>query len=172
MRTTWILPLALTWALVGAGGCEPREGNAWNTDPPVAFDTTSVVIETAAGEVRLVAEVASTQDQRAYGLMERRSLPPEQGMLFTYPAPQPETAGFWMYRTLIPLDIAFMDEAGEIVAILEMDPCESPNPRLCPVYSPGVPWVSALEVNRGAFARWGVAVGDRVRVGGGDNAQP
>jgi uncharacterized protein len=169
---TWILPIAGLWVLAGMGGCEPREQNAWSMDPPVAFDTVDVVIETAAGEVRLRAELAETHDQRAYGLMERPSLPPEQGMFFTYPGPQAPTSGFWMYRTLIPLDIAFLDDDGEIVAILEMEPCESPNPQLCPIYSPGVPYVAALEVNRGFFGRWGVAVGDRVRVIRDDDAGP
>lgn len=161
-----MLLLPLAWGLAAVSGCQPQDENAWAVDPPVAFDTTDLVIETAAGEVEMVAEVASTQDQRAYGLMERPSLPPDQGMLFTYARPQDGSAGFWMYRTLIPLDIAFMDEAGEIVSILEMEPCEAPNPRLCPVYSPGESWVSALEVNRGFFSRWGVRVGDRIRVAG------
>jgi len=159
-----VVPLAACLTLV-AGGCE-RDRNAWEVDPPVAFDTAAVLIHTSAGEVRIRAEIAESQDQRAYGLMERPSLPPEQGMLFRYTDPQPDDAGFWMYRTLIPLDIAFLDDDGQIIAIMEMEPCESPNPRLCPIYSPGEEFVAALEVNRGAFARWGVRVGDRVSVVG------
>jgi uncharacterized protein len=159
------VPLAAACVLVGIGGCERRERNAIAVDAPVAFDTTWVVIESSAGDdiVRMRVELATTADQRAYGLMERPSLPPEHGMLFTYPAPQDPQSGFWMYRTLIPLDIAFLDEAWEIVAILPMEPCTNPNPRLCPVYSPGVPYNAALEANRGFFGRWGVDVGDRVR---------
>lgn len=161
-----VVPLAACLTLV-AGGCEPRDRNGWEVDPPVAFDTASVLIDTSEGPVRIRAEVAASQDQRAYGLMERSSLPPEQGMLFTYSEPQSEESGFWMYRTLIPLDIAFLDDDGRIIAIMEMEPCEAPNPRLCPIYSPGQQFVAALEVNRGAFDRWGVGLGDRVRLDDG-----
>jgi uncharacterized protein len=167
LTRSWIMPLlAAVSVLGGLGGCEPRERERWEVDPPVAFDTARVVIESAAGQVvaQIAVELAATQEQRAYGLMERRDLPSEQGMLFTYPAPQEPQSGFWMYRTLIPLEIAFLDETGAIVAILEMDPCEAANPRLCPMYSPGVPYVAALEVNRGFFGRWGIGVGDRVRL--------
>jgi uncharacterized protein len=158
--------------LAALAGCDPADGPAWDTDPPVAFDTADIIIETAAGVVRMTAEIAATQDQRAYGLMERPSLPAEHGMLFTYPQPQDPQAGFWMYRTLIPLDIAFLDEAGAIRVIREMEPCESPNPRLCPVYSPGEPWSAALEVNRGFFGHHGIGVGDRVRVADGGIPAP
>jgi uncharacterized protein len=166
LKKSWIAPLAAACVLSGMGGCEPRERDGWAVDAPVRFDTARAVIERSGEEeaVPIRVELASTGDQRAYGLMERPSLPPEQGMLFTYPEPQPPESGFWMYRTLIPLEIAFLDQAGEIVAILEMEPCEAANPRLCPIYSPGVPYVAALEVNRGFFGRWGIGVGDRVRV--------
>jgi uncharacterized protein len=163
-RTPPTVALAALLGLVGVTGCDSRDQPDWETDPPVAFDTADVVIETADGRVRMTAEVAATRDQRAYGLMERPSLPAEHGMLFTYSQPQDPQAGFWMYRTLIPLDIAFLDEAGEIQVILEMEPCESPNPRLCPIYAPGVPWTAALEANRGFFGRHGIDVGDRVRL--------
>lgn len=150
--------------VVAGSGCEPQARDRVAVDPPVSFDTASVVIETERGDVRITVELAATDYQRGYGLMERASLPLEYGMLFTYARPQDPASGFWMYRTLIPLDIAFLDEAGVIVAIEQMDPCESPNPRMCPIYSAGVPYMAALEVNRGAFERWGVRLGDRVRL--------
>jgi uncharacterized protein len=169
VTTRWMSALLIPAALAVLAGlaCEPADRPTWDTDPPVAFDTTDIIIETADGAVRMTAEIAATRDQRAYGLMERPSLPAEHGMLFTYPEPQDPQAGFWMYRTLIPLDIAFLDEAGLIQVIREMEPCESPNPRLCPIYSPGVPWSAALEVNRGFFGHHGIGVGDRVRVADG-----
>jgi len=95
-------------------------------------------------------------------LMERPSLPEDHGMLFVYDEVQPGSAGFWMYRTLIPLDIAYIDTGERIVAILPMDPCGSPNPAVCRLHPPGVPYLRALEVNRGHFARRGIGVGDRV----------
>jgi uncharacterized protein len=163
---------AVLGTVVGAG-CESQTRDRIAVDPPVSFDTAAVVIETARGEVRITVEVADTDHQRAYGLMERTSLPTDHGMLFTYPAPQAPESGFWMYRTLIPLEIMFLDEAGTIVAVEQMDPCESPDPRLCPIYSPGVPYVAALEVNRGFLSRRGVGLGDRVRlVEGGAQTGP
>jgi uncharacterized protein len=158
--------VALAIVLVAALGaaCEPRDPGPPQFDVAIEFDTARVVIETAEARINLRVEVASTEDERAYGLMERLTLPPDYGMLFLYPGPQPPTSGFWMFRTRIPLDIAFLDEAGQILVIQRMDPCASPNPALCPVYRAGVPYHAALEVAAGAFERWGVREGDRVRL--------
>lgn len=132
------------------------------------FDSALVRIETAADTHQVRVEVAERDDQRGFGLMERTSLDHDAGMVFLYPAPQPPSAGFWMYRTRIPLDIAFFDGAGSIVAIRQMEPCPSPDPEQCRLaatsYSPGKPYAGALEVNRGYFTRNGVQVGDRITV--------
>ena len=72
---------------------------------------------------------------------------------------QPTRGGFWMKNTLIPLSIAFYDRRGRILRILEMEPCRA-DP--CRIYDPGVTYRGALEVNRGAFRRLGVARGDVV----------
>jgi uncharacterized protein len=117
------------------------------------------VIDTHDGEVTVHVEVADTQAEREHGLMGRRSLDPEAGMIFVYPGTV--TGAFWMKDTLIPLSIAFYDQDGRILRILDMEPCRQ-DP--CPVYDPGVAYRGALEVNRGAFRRWGVAEGDRLRL--------
>jgi uncharacterized membrane protein (UPF0127 family) len=96
--------------------------------------------------------------------MERRQLADTAGMLFVYDSVQPPDAGFWMYRTRVPLDIAYIDSAGRIRAIEHMVPCESAIPQGCPTYPPGVPYQYALEVNGGFFARRRIAVGDSVNV--------
>jgi uncharacterized protein len=93
----------------------------------------------------------------AQGLMGRRSLAPDAGMLFVFP--RPTRAAFWTKDTLLPLSIAFVDARGRIVRILDMAPCRA---EPCPLYRSGVPVKSALEVNRGAFARWGVHRGARI----------
>jgi uncharacterized membrane protein (UPF0127 family) len=80
-------------------------------------------------------------------------------MVFLFP--QDETGGFWMKNTLIPLSIAYYDRAGKIVRILDMEPCMADS---CPVYEPGVAYRGALEVNQGAFRRWGVAEGDTIEL--------
>ena len=110
-----------------------------------------------AGERTVRAEVASTTPQRAVGLMHRRSLGRDAGMLFLFAAPH--RGGFWMKNTLIPLSIAYMTREGarfKVEAILDMEPCIA-DP--CQIYTPGVPWVGALEVNQGFFTEHGVKVG-------------
>ena len=67
-----------------------------------------------------------------------------------------------MYRTRIPLDIAFADSAGVIRAILKMEPCETTIPQGCPSYPPNVPYQYALEVNAGFFAARGITAGWRL----------
>jgi uncharacterized membrane protein (UPF0127 family) len=117
------------------------------------------VISTKDGDVRVDVEVAETPAAREHGLMGRESLAPEAGMIFVFP--ETMTGAFWMKNTLIPLSIAFYDESGLIVRILDMEPCRQ-DP--CRLYDPRVPYRGALEVNGGAFADWGVAEGDRLRL--------
>jgi uncharacterized protein len=71
-----------------------------------------------------------------------------------------------MFRTRIPLDIAFIDAEGVIRNIVAMEPCEQPNPQLCRRYPAQVPFLMALEMNRGFFQRHGIGVGDRAVVSG------
>jgi len=73
----------------------------------------------------------------------------------------PTTSSFWMKDTLIPLSIAFWDGDETIVEILDMEPCEA-DP--CPTYGPRVPYVGAVEVNEGWFARNRVDVGEPVEL--------
>jgi uncharacterized membrane protein (UPF0127 family) len=129
---------------------------------PVAFDSADVVLLSGSDSLALRVEVARTQEQRSFGLMTRPGLAPEAGMLFLHESRQDTSAGFWMFRTLIPLDIAFIDSLGTIVDIQSMDPCTSPNPEWCREHKPAQPYFSALEVNRGFFEARGFKVGDRV----------
>ena len=125
------------------------------------LDKTTAVIETARGPVTLELEVAESRKERQQGLMGRESLPEKAGMLFVYD--EPRDGSFWMKNTLIPLSIAFLGAQGEVLAMLDMEPCRA-DP--CPLYKPGVSYHAALEVNQGAFERWGVQPGDVVTVGG------
>ena len=113
----------------------------------------------ADGPVTLRVEVADTPAARSAGLMLRRHLAPNAGMAFLFDRPTENR--FWMKNTLIPLSIAFWDEAGRIVSIVDMVPCrEEP----CPLYSAGTSYIGAVEVNRGFFKIHGVKVGDRVEL--------
>ncbi|MGH7680222.1 MAG: DUF192 domain-containing protein [Gemmatimonadaceae bacterium] len=134
------------------------------------FDSTSIRVVTASGTTTtLRVELAQTPEQRTMGLMERESLPDSAGMLFLYDRDQPDSAGFWMFRTRIPLDIAFIDSAGRIVAIRQMAPCPATIISGCPSYEPGAPYRAALEVNAGVLSRHGIGPGARVELPGKRN---
>ena len=159
-----VLALPLLALLVFAPSCGGDDDEGRASDPPrtvseLPFEAGAAVLETDGREVRIAVEIADTDPERARGLMFRESLPAEAGMAFVWDSDQ--TGGFWMKNTLIPLSIAFYDARGRIVRILDMKPCRA-DP--CPVYDPGVSYRGALEVNRGAFERWGVDEGDRIRI--------
>ena len=122
-------------------------------------DVSTLVVATDDGSVELDVEIADTPEERAAGLMGREDLGTLDGMAFVWP--EPTSGGFWMKDTLIPLSIAFWDEVGRIVAILDMEPCEA-DP--CPVYDPGITYQGAVEVGRGVLDGRGIAVGDRVEL--------
>jgi uncharacterized protein len=152
-------PLALLLLIVLLAACGGDDEGAGPGTTTAGKPEANALITTAGQDVELSIEVADDEAERARGLMLRRSLPDNAGMVFLYPEP---TAGsFWMKNTLIPLSIAFFDDEGTILRILDMEPCrEDP----CPLYTPGVAFTGALEVNRGAFARLGVLEGDRIEL--------
>lgn len=143
------------------GGERDREtttdGGGAAPSPGPSFAHAAALIDTRDGSVLVRVDVAQTEEARARGLMFRKSLPEDHGMVFIWF--EEHSGGFWMKNTLIPLSIAFFDDDGKILQILDMDPCrEEP----CPVYDPGVPYYGALEVNQGMFKKWGVREGDRI----------
>jgi uncharacterized membrane protein (UPF0127 family) len=157
--------------LAGAGllcaisvfGCDKGEHSTPDDSRPVlSFDTARLRLLTRADTLRLVVELAVKPEQHTLGLMERRHLPDSAGMLFLYDATQPDSSAFWMYRTRIPLDIAYIDSAGTIRSILHMEPCQTMLAQGCPTYPAGAPFRAALEMNSGYFSRHSVHVGDRV----------
>jgi uncharacterized membrane protein (UPF0127 family) len=154
---------AAVLAIVGCGSDASDEAPA--PPPSLKFDTGAVRIVTKTDTIPLVVELAVSGEQKSTGLMERRQLADTAGMLFVYDSVQSPEAGFWMYRTRIPLDIAYIDPAGRIRVIQHMTPCDARIPQGCPTYPPGVPYQYALEVNGGLFARRRVGVGDSVFLG-------
>lgn len=107
--------------------------------------------------VPLTVEIAERPGERSLGLMYRKSLPENMGMLFIYK--RPATMNFWMKNTYIPLSIAYINTNGYIVGIFKMEPLNTEK-----TYRSPAPAVWALEVNQGWFERNGVKVGDRVRL--------
>lgn len=102
--------------------------------------------------------IAETDEQRGYGLMYRRRLAPDRGMVFLWQ--QDAAASFYMLNTLIPLSIAFFDSNNIIIDIQDMDPCREGEQ--CPTHGPNQTYRGALEVNQGAFETWGVEIGDTI----------
>jgi uncharacterized membrane protein (UPF0127 family) len=108
------------------------------------------------GQAFFSVEIADDESERAQGLMFRESLPRGAGMLFVYPEPQ--TAAFWMKNTLIPLDIIFFDESGQVIRIQ----ANAVPGDLTPL--PGGDNVFAvLEINAGLAARYGISTGSEMR---------
>jgi uncharacterized membrane protein (UPF0127 family) len=106
------------------------------------------------------AELATTAETRTHGLMQRVSLPGDQGMLFIFEVPQ--QLSFWMLNTLIPLDIIFVDAQRRISSIAaSVPPCRPPS--RCPTYSSRGPAQFVLEVNAGTALKAGIQVGDELR---------
>lgn len=103
---------------------------------------------------RVWVEVANHIATRTTGLMFRREMGPDNGMLFVFP--DIDQRYFWMKNTLIPLSIAFIDEKGTILNVLEMPPqTEQTFPSKGPAKF-------ALEMNAGWFTKAGVKAGDKV----------
>jgi uncharacterized membrane protein (UPF0127 family) len=120
------------------------------------------VIRPSTGAVLLTveAELAATAESRAHGLMERPSLPADRGMLFIFETAQP--LRFWMFDTLIPLDMIFADTQRRITTIhAAVPPCRPP--LRCPTYDSDGLAQFVLEVNAGTAAKAGLSVGDELR---------
>lgn len=124
--------------------------------------TPQPVIELAAGIHRIEAEVAAEPAARMQGLMHRRHLPPQAGMLFVFP--QKARHCMWMKNTYLPLSVAFLEEDGRIVNIEEMQPLTEEN------HCTATPVRFALEMNQGWFRARGLKAGDRIS--GLDKAPP
>jgi uncharacterized membrane protein (UPF0127 family) len=119
-----------------------------------------VTLRTREGrELRLDVEIASDDPSRSRGLMFRRSLPEDSGMIFVF---QEESFhSFWMKNTLIPLDMLFIDAQGKVVGVVE-----NAEPRTLSSRSVEGDSRFVLEVNGGWCARHGVAAGDAVALEG------
>ena len=113
-----------------------------------------LTIRSKTGVHRFTVEIAATADQQERGLMFRKSLAPDRGMIFPYDPPQ--EVGFWMKNTLIPLDIIYIRANGTIAHIVNAEPMD-----LTPLPS-GEPVVLVLEIAGGRAAQLGIKEGDKV----------
>lgn len=109
-------------------------------------------------------EISRTPREITVGLMGRSKLSENSGMLFVFDSQRGLDDGFWMYQTLIPLDIAFLYKKGEILSIHQMEPCESNDFNKCPITYPEYPYYYALEMNKNFFNKNGLSEGDIVDI--------
>ena len=112
-------------------------------------------ILSGGGRHAFAVELAETPEERSQGLMFRRSLDPDAGMLFLYPTPR--RISMWMKNTFISLDMLFIRRDGTIAGIAERTVPQSLDPILA-----DTPVIAVLEVAGGTSERLGLAPGDRV----------
>jgi uncharacterized membrane protein (UPF0127 family) len=124
-------------------------GRAAAQQPPLP------TVQLGAGLYLIRAEVADRDETRAVGLMNRRSLAPNGGMLFVFDAS--DLHCMWMKNTLIPLSVAFIDEGGAIINIADMQPLSEES------HCAARPARYALEMAQGWFAQRGFGAGLRLR---------
>jgi uncharacterized membrane protein (UPF0127 family) len=111
-----------------------------------------LTIRTSSATHHFTVEVAATPEQQERGLMYRKSLAGDRGMIFPYDPPQ--DVDFWMQHTLIPLDIIFIRSDGTIVRITRAKALD-----LTPLPS-GEPIAAVLEIRGGRAAELGIKEGD------------
>ena len=136
-----VLTCATAMLLAGAAVAQDRA----QTLPAVTMKAGFHVIQ---------AEVAGTPEQRQIGLMHRKEMPANDGMLFVFE--QPAQQCFWMKNTLIPLSIAFLAEDGSVVNIEDM------KPQSLDSHCSSKPVRFALEMTQGWFAQRGIKPGFRI----------
>lgn len=125
---------------------------------PGAWRLATVVVETSAGaRVGYTVELAVSAAERRTGLMGRRTLAPDAGMLFDFGYTQP--LAMWMRNTYIPLDMLFADAAGVIVDVIT-----ATTPLSEALLIPRAPARYVLELCAGQATAQGIARGDRLRL--------
>jgi len=113
------------------------------------------VIEIELADYKLEVEVAATPETRSIGLMHRRMLPENRGMLFVFP--EPSIYSMWMANTHIPLSVAYLDTQGRIINIRDMPPLTHSS------FAAGDDALYAIEANQGWFAKRGIGPGTVVK---------
>lgn len=132
----------------------PLTATAQQLPAPIKAAADFPKVQLTLGMYLINASVAANDPDREQGLMYRKSLEPNEGMLFVFS----ENAGhcFWMKNTLIPLSIAFMRQDGTITDLDEMQ-AETVNNH-CPTHN----GVYALEMSKGWFAAHGIKAGMQI----------
>lgn len=121
----------------------------------ITFETSQISIVTKDGTYNLSVELAVNKVERARGLMSRKEMPPNAGMLFDFE--RNELVTMWMKNTFISLDMLFLDSFGTIVSITR-----DTQPQSLRQISSAGPVRGVLELNAGTVNRLGIKEGDRI----------
>ncbi|MFC3070103.1 DUF192 domain-containing protein [Phenylobacterium soli] len=159
-RRPWLalgLVLALTAPAATAAHAEiGRQGPGRCVGQPVLKPLQPLVIRTARGPARFLVEMADTPRKREFGLMCRKHLAADRGMLFDFQVPSDDVA-FWMRNTLIGLDIVYIRPDGTILSIArDARPLDE-----TPIAAGGT-IRAVLELRAGRAAELGLRPGDRI----------
>jgi len=153
-------PVLFLLAAASLAGCGAAPSNQAVPPPPAArtapsgLDLARLIVEGRGGRHVFTVEMARTEAQQEQGLMNRRALAPDAGMLFPFDPPRP--ASFWMRNTLIPLDMIFIRPDGTIARIAANTVPLSETPIAVPE-----PMTAVLEIAGGRAAQLGIHEGDR-----------
>ena len=134
----------------------PRQDPAACIGQPEIAPLQPLAITSAKGTARFMVEMASTPIQQEYGLMCRKSLADDRGMLFDFGSPT-DNVGFWMRNTLIGLDVVYIRPDGTILSIARNAAPLDENP-----IPAGGTIRAVLEIRAGRAAELGLQPGDRV----------
>ena len=139
--------LLLVSLILGAGAARPGEAR---------LRSENLDVVTHQGVRHFTVEIADTDETRERGLMFRKHLAGNKGMLFDFKTPQP--VAFWMKNTLIPLDLLFIARDGHVISIARQATPMSETP-----IPSGGDVLAVLEIRGGRAAEIGARPGDRVR---------
>ena len=151
-----LLAAALLLSLVGPAQALPRQDPSACKGQPELKPLQALSVTTQKGTFRFMVELADSAIEREYGLMCRKGLAADRGMLFQFP--KPDYQAFWMRNTLIPLDIIYIGADGRVVSVVRnAQPLnESPLPSAAPAQF-------VLELAAGRAAQIGLLPGDKVQ---------
>lgn len=166
-RAAWLVLACGVLALLVRGADSPADPTFVSVarQRVAGFDEIAFRVTTSDGDVLdWCALLAATQAARERGLMDQDDLRGYDGMVFRFD--RDSTDAFYMFRTRLPLSIAWFDRSGAFVSASDMDPCQSADPGTCPVYPAAKPYRTALETVRGGLGRLGATPGSTIAVGG------
>jgi uncharacterized membrane protein (UPF0127 family) len=148
-----VMPFFAAVSLVALAAC--GDAHKHPTAEPVAVKSIDERFPIKVGDRVVQMQVVADQKEMERGLMDRKTMGADEGMLFVYDLPQ--QMNFWMHDTDIPLNIGFFDPRGELKETYEMYPHDEET-----VSSHSRNLQFALEMNQGWFARSGVKPGAKI----------